>query len=292
MEKSLPVDNKIHGHSRICHGLWLLCAIVAMQGCSYFAPQKDSAPRRPVDVSEIPDAVPKPVTRSKYGNPQSYVVMGKRYHVVDDNRGFTQKGIASWYGAKFHGRRTSNGEVYDMYAMTAAHKTLLIPTYVKVTNLENDKTTIVKVNDRGPFHEGRIIDLSYAAAKKLGVTGKGTTMVEIRVVEPGDEISDNKAPASDTKKYAPVETLQPVDNPSPAQLFIQVGAFSKLDNAEKLRIKLSSIGNNLIKISKAIIGNQSLYRVRIGPFPDRATVQKIIRTLEQLQQYDHHIVDH
>ena len=123
----------------------------------------DSAPKKKIDVETIPNAIPKKEPKSRYGNPKSYVVFGKRYYVMDSGKGYIEKGIASWDGTKFHGRRTSSGETYDMYAMTAAHKSLPLPTYVQVTNLSNSKFIVVKVNDRGPFHENRIIDLSYTA---------------------------------------------------------------------------------------------------------------------------------
>jgi rare lipoprotein A (peptidoglycan hydrolase) len=126
------------------------------------------------------DAVPRAEAYSKYGNPASYEVLGQRYEVMKDNRGYRETGIASWYGPGFHGKRASAGEEYDMYAMTAAHKTLRIPCYVEVTNLQNGKRAVVRVNDRGPFHDNRIIDLSFAAAQKLGVVGTGTALVEVR----------------------------------------------------------------------------------------------------------------
>src|SRR5210317_1823758 len=125
------------------------------------------------DVSQVPNAVPRVEARSRGGNPSTYVVLGKRYYTLQDSKNFVERGIASWYGRKFHGRKTSNGEVYDMYTMSAAHKKLPIPTYVKVTNLENGRSVIVRVNDRGPFHENRVIDLSYAAASRIGMLGKG-----------------------------------------------------------------------------------------------------------------------
>ncbi|MES9903121.1 MAG: septal ring lytic transglycosylase RlpA family protein, partial [Sedimenticola sp.] len=150
------------------------CALLVVAACSIRPPSfpgssdNDSAPTRRLDPNSIADAVPRAERRSRRGNADSYVVLGKRYHVMANSDGFSQRGIASWYGTKFHGRTTSSGEVYDMYAMTAAHKSLPLPTYVEVTNLNNGRHTIVKVNDRGPFHNNRIIDLSYAAATKLG----------------------------------------------------------------------------------------------------------------------------
>ena len=253
--------------------------VVTLAGCSYITVERDSVPTKPVDVLSVPDAVPKWETRSKYGNPKSYVVFGKRYNVMNDNRGFSQQGIASWYGKKFHGKRTSSGESYDMYAMTAAHKTLILPAYVEVTNLRNGKKVVVKVNDRGPFHENRIIDLSYAAATKLDVVAKGTALVKIRVVQPG---------YASAKRSTPVETISP--EYSPGDFFIQVGAFSELDNAESLRRKLNFIGNTLVKISQVMIDNRTLYRVRIGPLSDVGIADKIVQQLIQLDEPEHHIV--
>jgi rare lipoprotein A len=136
------------------------------------------------DPSGIPDAVPKVEPKSKYGNPESYVVFGKRYHTKSSSNGYVERGVASWYGPDFHGRKTSSGERYDMYAMTAAHKTLPLPTYARVTNVKNGRSAVVKINDRGPFHGDRIIDLSYSAARKLGVVAKGTAMVEVKAIDP------------------------------------------------------------------------------------------------------------
>jgi rare lipoprotein A len=129
-------------------------------------------------------ALPRPELKSRYGNPESYVVFGQRYEVLDSSRGYVREGIASWYGEPFHGRRTSNGEVYDMHALTAAHKSLPLPTYVLVTNLENGRQVVLRVNDRGPFHGGRIIDVSFSAAQKLGMIGPGTARVEVRALDP------------------------------------------------------------------------------------------------------------
>jgi len=262
--------------------LLLPLTFLIFAGCSSVTVERDSAPDRPVDTSSVPDAVPKAEPRSKYGNPESYVVFGKRYYVMNDNRGFTQQGIASWYGKKFHGRRTSSGETYDMYAMTAAHKTLILPVYVEVTNLGNGKKVVVKVNDRGPFHENRIIDLSYSAATKLDVVAKGTALVKIRVVDPGytsGQVAE--------KRGAPVETRS--SDGSAGDFYIQVGAFSELDNAENLRRKLNAIGDSLVKISQVVVDNRSLYRVRIGPLSDIKYADRIVQQLIQLDEH-HHIV--
>ena len=152
-------------------------------GCSS-APERIEAPVAQGDRSGIPDAVPRVEPRSRSGNMESYTVRGRRYFTKDDSKGHVERGIASWYGPGFHGRRTSNGEPYDMNAMTAAHKTLPLPTYARVTNLQNGKTAVVRINDRGPFHGPRVIDLSRAAATKLGVIGTGTAEVEVRALDP------------------------------------------------------------------------------------------------------------
>lgn len=169
-------------------GVMLLLGLLA--GCAGNG-NKDSAPTNPPDLSNIPDAVPKVEPKSKYGNPASYVVFGKRYYTKKSNKNHVERGLASWYGRKFHGRRTSSGERYDMYAMTAAHKSLPLPTYARVTNVENGRTAVVKINDRGPFHGNRIIDLSYSAAHKLGVVARGTAMVEVKTIDPSRPESDS-----------------------------------------------------------------------------------------------------
>src|SRR5882757_6220949 len=143
-----------------------------------------SAAEIPANVAIIPDAVPTPEPKSSSGNPDSYEVYGDHYVILKDSRGYKERGYASWYGKKFQGRRTSSGEPYDMFKMTAAHKTLPIPCYARVTNLENGHSVVVRINDRGPFHEGRIIDLSYTAAVKLGSLGKGSIPVEVEAIDP------------------------------------------------------------------------------------------------------------
>ena len=237
----------------------------------------DSAPKKKIDVETIPNAIPKREPKSRYGNPKSYVVFGKRYYVMDSGKGYIEKGIASWYGTKFHGRRTSSGETYDMYAMTAAHKSLPLPTYVKVTNLSNDKFIVVKVNDRGPFHENRIIDLSYTAAIKLDIIQKGTGLVEVKAIDPEEPkednlVKDDKISTQDTSFY------------------IQVGTFSKLESAKILKQKLGSFGDNLIKISNVIVSGNTLFRVRIGPFTDTKLSDSIVSKLSDFGIFEHRIV--
>jgi len=243
----------------------LLCSLSA---CSF---SRDSGPSHPVDVSHIPDAVPKHEKRTRAGNPNSYVVLGKRYHVLKNSTGFVQRGIASWYGNKFHGHKTSNGEIYDMYAMTAAHKTLPIPCYVQVTNLKNGRQVTVRINDRGPFHENRIIDLSYAAAKKLGITGNGTGLVEIRTIEPGQptiktRIADNGPPVQISSTTKPL-------------LYLQLGSFIERNNAESLRAQLVLNNVNAAAIQQTTVDRQNIYRVRIGPIN---TVEEADRIATQI----------
>lgn len=225
---------------------------------------------------EISDAVPVAVTPSKYGNPDSYEVFGKRYYTLDSAQGFSEKGIASWYGKKFHGQRTSSGEVYDMYAMTAAHKTLPIPVFVEVSNLDNGRKAIVKVNDRGPFHEGRVIDLSYAAAIRLGVAATGTANVSIRVVDnsvadkKGDFLSDGSI-IDDVKKPSVISD----------KLFIQVAAFSDESNAIGFLRKLHDEGFRDVRMYIESKANNPVYRVKIGPLPSKSVAQKVLAELEQ-----------
>lgn len=194
--------------------LLFLFITLCLSGCSSptHKRKKDGPPKHiPPNLLRTPDAVPRIEPLSRFGNrfgkngrSNSYVALKRRYHVMPTSRGYKARGIASWYGTQFHGRRTSNGERYNMFAMTAAHPTLPLPTYAKVTNLTNGKSVIVKINDRGPFHPNRIIDLSYVAAAKLGVLGKGTAHVEVVSVDPRDhqrETCHLKKPSNSTQKW-------------------------------------------------------------------------------------------
>lgn len=237
---------------------------------------KDSAPTNYTKQwHEIPDATPVSVKRSKYGNPESYAVFGKTYHVMGSAEGFQQKGIASWYGNKFHGRRTSSGEEYNMYAMTAAHKTLPIPAYVEVKNHDNGRKTIVRVNDRGPFHEGRIIDLSYAAATKLGVAKTGTANVSIRVITSDAD-----------KNYRRSQTF--VDSPVSEgdKLYVQVAAFATEENAVQHLGKLQGEGFSDVRLHVESKKGKAVYRVRIGPLPSEHVAKKVLSQLEQNNYQD------
>ena len=236
----------------------------------------DAAPDKEIDVSVIPNAKPKNEPKSRYGNPKSYVVFGKRYYVMNSSKGYVEKGIASWYGTKFHGRRTSSGETYDMYAMTAAHKTLPLPTYAEVTNLNNGRSIIVKINDRGPFHENRIIDLSYTAAIKLDIVKKGTGLVEVKA------ISSNL----NQENLVEEEIITNKNN----SFYIQVGTFGELHNAKVLKRKLESLADNLVEISNIVISGETLYRVTIGPFTDSKASDRIVSKLSNFDIFEYRIV--
>ncbi len=289
-------------------GATTLCRIAALAlllaGCGslphYAPPEADGAPGYQVDLSTIPDAVPRPEARSQYGNPASYVVAGRRYQVLADSRGYVERGIASWYGTKFHGRRAAIGEPYDMFAMTAAHKTLPLPTYVEVTNLRNGRKVIVKVNDRGPFKANRIIDLSYAAAVKLGITGTG--LVEIRAIDPRawqrKRLSQQRAAAAQqspqpprTTPAAPATpgaTVQPA--PVQAALYLQIGAFAERRNAELLRQRLQTLAPGKVHIVHNDSATQPLYRVHIGPIPSTEDADLMTGTLATMGLGEPHIV--
>jgi rare lipoprotein A len=236
----------------------------------------DDAPVSPRDVSSIPNAVPRPEPLSRYGNPQSYVVYGERYYTLPTSKGYRERGLASWYGTKFHGKRTSSGEPYDLYAMTAAHKTLPLPTYVEVTNLDNNRSVIVKVNDRGPFHEGRIIDLSYTAAHKLGILGHGTGRVEVRAI---DVLAPDRVPAD---QPVLVETDTPDAPEAASQLFLQVGAFQSHDNARRLRSDIEGQNIGAVRIIESATATGTFYKVQVGPLPDTAAADRIARALKPL----------
>ncbi|MDH5357606.1 MAG: septal ring lytic transglycosylase RlpA family protein [Gammaproteobacteria bacterium] len=247
--------------------------------CGSIIEKQDSAPVTTPDVSSVPNAVPRDEPRSKYGNPAHYEVFGKRYYTLNTSRGYQEKGIASWYGTKFHGKRTSSGEPYDMYAMTAAHKTLPLPTYVEVTNLNNGRKVVVKVNDRGPFHDNRLIDLSYSAATKLDIVGKGTGMVEVRAITIGE---------------APVTTVAtPVKQPITsdyAGLYLQVGAFSTSSRAEQLKNKIQQQIGDAVLIVPLNKPEGSVYRVRIGPLASVEYGDSLASRLVDLGFNDAHIV--
>lgn len=279
---------------------------------SSIIPGVDGAPVHDVDISNLPDAVPKqePITRA--GNKNPYTVFGKTYHLLPVGSGYRAEGMASWYGTKFHGRKTANGEIYDMYAMTAAHKTLPIPSYVRVTHLGNNRSVVVRVNDRGPFHGDRIIDLSYAAAKKLGYQQLGTAQVRVELIDPTDyqpslqpvvvSVQGQTDPEDVTLKspntplfdslalntpisgvdeavksaHAEPETYQLPDN-----TFLQVGAFSTLHAAESLQSRIAPVVDQSPTIRSASGNGGKLFRVLVGPFQNAAHLRYIREALDQ-----------
>lgn len=224
---------------------------------------------------------PVSMEKSKYGNPKSYVVFGKQYHVMDSAAGFTQRGMASWYGPDFHGKSTSSGESYNMHAMTAAHKTLPIPVMVRVKNLDNGKTVVVRVNDRGPFAKGRIIDLSYAAAKKLDMIGPGTARVEITALDASGQAS--KQPAV---RATPLDSSAQDD----ADIYVQLGSFGDQANAQKLRDELAARREKPIVIRRIETVNGAFYRVQLGPLLDVAEATSVQQRLKRKGYADARIV--
>ena len=267
---------------------------------------KDGAPESYTrDWRTIEDAVPQDEPFSRYGNPDDYQVFGVNYQVMPSNTGFSEKGFASWYGTKFHGQRTSSGEPYDMYAMTAAHKSLRIPTYVEVKNLSNNRKAIVKVNDRGPFHEGRVIDLSYAAATKLGVAETGTAPVTIRVIEIGKKemVVAGVAPGAVAGQAIAAENVaaeemvdkvidSPVEELIGEQFYVQVAAFSSEDNALNMLDDLKAKEFKNVRIHVEGAQDELLYRVRIGPFPTRFVAEKLVIQLKEINHNNVRIVAH
>ena len=264
-------------------GPTILALVLVAGGCGYAPEPSDSAPTMPPDVSGISDAVPKVEAKSRYGNPPVYEVLGKRYTVLKSSAGYAERGVASWYGTKFHGRRTSSGEPYDMYAMTAAHKSLPLPTYVRVTNLRNHRSAVLRVNDRGPFHSDRIIDLSYTAAIKLGILADGTGLVEVVAIDPRTYGKAQPLTArADDRNAASEET--------PYQLFLQVGAFSVRANAERLRGELAPVFEERVFVSSAINAGPEVYRVRFGPLADVEQADSLSAKLATRGVEEFHIV--
>jgi rare lipoprotein A len=247
----------------------LLVAILLLAACG--GPQRrggyyedDGPPSHSrVNLATIPDAVPRR-ERPNPANARAYKVFGKTYYPLKSARGYRQRGVASWYGKKFHGRKTANGETYDVYAMTAAHRTLPLPSYARVTNLRNGRSVIVRVNDRGPFKSTRLIDLSYAAAYRLGIVSTGTGIVEVAAVQADEPGLQAAAPVvNGLAVNGNGESAVRVNGD--ADLYLQVGAFSSRVNANNLRLKLESMRLGPVVVQPAHNGGQSLYRVRIGP---------------------------
>jgi rare lipoprotein A len=241
-------------------------------GTDEFNRIKDAYPEAPPDVSKVPDAEPVAEPPAKYGNRSPYTVLGETYVLLPSAKGYRATGKASWYGKKFHGLRTSSGERYDMYKMTAAHRTLPLPSYVRVTNLANSRSVIVKVNDRGPFHSERIMDLSYAAAARLDILKSGTGYMRLEAIDPAEYQASTRR--KDTPVAVPAE-----EAPGPARFYVQVGAFSESANAAALQSRLIDLVYAPIGIANS--GSPAVNRVQIGPFFTRADAEQVSRIIRE-----------
>jgi len=267
--------------------LFLLLASMTACGTSN---TRDGPPRSgSVSIPDLPgDAIPRPEPRSKYGNGPVYEVFGQRYTVLDSSAGYKERGVASWYGNKFHGNLTSNQEVYDMHAMTAAHKSLPLPSYVRVRNLRNNKSVVVRVNDRGPFVDNRIIDLSYSAARKLDMIREGTSLVEVEAISFDTPAGDRvvRQTTSTPRSAAAPKTEQAVIN----EVFVQVGAFGSRENAQRRlgALRSSGIGNSFVLEDAS--SSPTLYRVRIGPIKGVIEYDILVEELENRGINDPYLV--
>ena len=245
-------------------GLLLVLALVA--ACSGPEPrvawEEDGAPGRSLAAAEVRDAVPRPDPLLDAGNTSPYVIDGVEYRVLASAAGYREEGIASWYGTKFHGQRTANGEIYDVYQPTAAHRSLPIPSYVRVTHRGNGRSIVVRVNDRGPFHPDRIIDLSYAAAVRLGMVQTGTAPVHVEVIEIAG-VDDRRGIQAGDYRY------------------LQLGAFSSADSAAGLRDAVAALVPVPVTVSPVDVDGRRLNRVRLGPVDDG---RELLRLREMLQQ--------
>ena len=236
-------------------------AVLLLAGCAGKKEAEeagDGPSSRKITAADVHDAVPKNEPRARYGNHSPYTVLGKTYTVLPTSKGYHERGIASWYGSKFHGRRTSSGEPYDMHLATAAHKSLPLPTYAEVTNLDNGRKMTVKINDRGPFHEDRIIDLSYAAAIKLGVDQTGTARIDVRAID------------VNTSERSAVKLADGT--------FLQVGAFRKRKTADNLAGKMMAAQLKPVSIQKS----RGLYKVWIGPYASEREIEASMRRVVEL----------
>ncbi|NWO08112.1 MAG: septal ring lytic transglycosylase RlpA family protein [Alteromonadaceae bacterium] len=265
----------------------MVMALVVLAGCAgapevdhsaRYTIKQDRAPSGDFDASGLADARPRFEAPRRAGNKSPYTVWGKSYRVMGSNEGYIERGLASWYGEKFHGHTTSNGEIFDMYAMSAAHKSLRIPGYARVTNLDNGRSVIVRVNDRGPFHDDRLIDLSYAAAKKLGFHNRGTARVEVAAitVEPDGAMTLAGEPFVTEEGARPEPAEQGVgqsagQNSGPARaeqrsLFVQLGSFGNRETARTLQARAQGAVDNPVRVREIATDNGRFHRVQVGPF--------------------------
>jgi rare lipoprotein A len=286
--------------------LTLLAATALLVACAQAPRRPGPAPppvTAPPGAASAPEPVPRAEPRSASGNPPFYEVGGHRYVVLASAAGYRERGVASWYGADFHGLRTATGERYDMFAMTAAHKTLPIPCYARVTNLSNGHSIVVRINDRGPFVANRIIDLSYTAANRLDMIRNGTAFVEVTTLTPAGESStdlpvttpeasaagaglSNVPPVTAALEPAPAAPPGSATPAAPAvsissHFYIQVGAFSQADNARRAAQKLRDAGLEHV-MTQAPTADQPLQRVRIGPISSVQEFDQLIARLSAL----------
>lgn len=258
----------------------LLLLAILVSSCAHI--KRDGPPSFPVDETKIPDAVPKPEPLSKYNLPV-YRVKGKVYRTLKSSKNYQEVGIASWYGTLFHERRTSSGERYNMLGMTAAHKTLPLPTYVEVLNLKNKRKIIVKVNDRGPFKEKRIIDLSYVAAKKLGMIGHGTTYVRVTAIDP--YAYQRNLLLAKEHHAMPFKDSYNVMRPkshvaSKKTRYLQVGSFKSQSHAARMKDRLTHTLNMPVLITK---NKTSRYIVTIGPLKNTEAEAQVKKRLKKMR---------
>ncbi|RRJ83569.1 septal ring lytic transglycosylase RlpA family protein [Aestuariirhabdus litorea] len=273
----------------------LLLSSLLLAACSSdrsLRPGVDGAPDGHFDVSTVPDAVPRTHTGPVKSTP--YSLFGVKYYPLSTAVGYRQEGTASWYGTKFHGHKTANGETYNMYAMSAAHKTLPLPSYARVTNLANGRSVVVRVNDRGPFHGDRLIDMSYAAAHKLGFFGQGTARVRVEGIDPANfraQAEENgagpvsrglstEAPATTSSQgAAPLPAPERATEPRHPRMFLQVAALQNAQSAQSLQRRLSEVTRFPVAVVAGIEHPAPLHRVRIGPF---ATLQEVEEAKQQV----------
>ncbi|HEU0277596.1 MAG TPA: septal ring lytic transglycosylase RlpA family protein [Rhodanobacteraceae bacterium] len=224
-----------------------------------------------IDFSKIPEPVPRALPLSPYGNKSPYTVNGQSYRVLPSAAGYDERGIASYYGTKFNGYKTSDFETYDMFQFSAASKVLPLPSFARVTNLANGKSVIVRVNDRGPFVPNRIIDLSLAAAVRIGIYPRGSGLVEVQGIDP----------AHPQAEPAPVTAVSPRGAHAPL-LYVQVGAFADVANANRLATRLRSLNLGAVRVVQAVVNGRAFQQVQIGPLPDVDTVDRTTARLDAL----------
>ena len=252
---------------------------------------QDRAPSQPLDPSQIREVIPVPINRTMAGNRSPYTVNGRSYRVMQSEEGFQQTGLASWYGEKFHGHQTSNGEIFDMFQVSAAHTSLPIPSFLRVTNLENQRSIIVRVNDRGPFHNDRVIDLSYAAAYKLGFSNQGTALVHLEAIVPGQNVILAANTASNAATSSPAPAAR--DAATAADRYLQAGAFSDLRAAQRLSDRLRDLTSRpvFIRSIQAANSNQQLHRVRVGPISDPREIERISELMQSANLGQPYVVE-